>query len=148
MNVGGVDDYVIAEPDGGAPRFFRTRWKDVLIVPLPVRLLAEPHVEALNIDVTEKNSSIEEIAHVVAYAYRSARDEQRIFLVADLDGVDRHPAEQASRDSSNVERSVSFSRDPCLHVSADLVLTVVRLSHGHDEPGDHDEQRDQRQRAP
>jgi hypothetical protein len=132
VNVGRVDHDVIAERAIGTFRLCRSRWEDTLIVPFPVRVLLKPHDRPRHVEMTQENAAVEQVAHVVAHAHRAARDEQRVLFITNLDRVDRHAAEEAAADSSDVERPANFSLDPRLNVLPHLVLAVASLRNRYD----------------
>jgi hypothetical protein len=91
-------------------------------------MLAQVHNRMLGREMTQQDSPVEDVAHVVTHVHRPARNEQRVFAVADVHRVDSHSAEQSAADATDVDLSLHLAGDPRLHVAPHLALAVLRLS--------------------
>src|SRR5205814_3553561 len=126
MNVGRIHDDEIAKASS-ILRSARTLRKNQSPVPVTILMLAQVHEWMLDVDMTEQNATIEYVASVIPYVNRPARDENRIFVIADVHRVDRHAIEKSAGDFPDVNLSSDLPVDPCLDVASDLVFPVLRL---------------------
>jgi hypothetical protein len=117
------------------------------VVPVAVLVLRDADDRTLDLETLEEDASVEEVADVVLHRDRPGGDEQRVIRVADLDRVDRHPAQHPAADRPDVHGALHLGGDPRLEEIADLVATVARARHRreHEHPDDAD--REHRQRA-
>src|SRR5439155_14116438 len=97
VNIGGVHDDEIAKASS-ILRPARPFGKNQSPVPITVLMLAQVHEWMLNREVTEQNATTEYVASVILHVDRPAHYENRIFVVADVDRVDRHAIEKSAAD--------------------------------------------------
>jgi hypothetical protein len=121
-----------------------TRREDLLVVPLPSRVLPKMHDEPVDLEKTEQRSLVDEIARVPAHRKAAQCHEQRVVRSANLGRVDRGTAERESGDPPDVELPLHLRRDEPRDVVAGEVPSELRLEHtGHN---DRDEQPEAEQR--
>ena len=109
--------------------------------PVPVAVLVLPQVDDRTggFEMTEQDSAVEQIARVVLDANRPRRDEHRVFVVADLHGVDRHTVEESATHVAEVHFALHLS----LEHGADHVAHALLAEAGvrdTDEAEDDDQQ--------
>src|SRR6266542_63588 len=131
-NVGGVDDDVVAERTPRV-RLLPSSRKDPVEIQFAGWQLEDVDHRSRDIEMTEKDALVEDVSRVVPHADSSGGEEQRVVVVADLNGVYRHAVEKTAADLSDVELSVNLAGDPRLDVPPHLALTEVRLRQRHSE---------------
>src|SRR6202521_214093 len=102
VNLRGVYDYVLSESALISLLLLDAGREDS--PPVPVAVLVLPQVDdgMLGFEVTEQNAAVEQVARVVFDPNPPQGEEQGIFGIADLDGVDRPAIEEAARHVADV----------------------------------------------
>src|ERR1700738_5205195 len=91
----------------------------------------------LSLEIAEQNSAIEKISRIVGHSNRSRCKEYRIFVVADLERVDRDAVEKAAAHLADVNFPLDLSREHRHHHSAHALLAEAGVGHADDAQDDY-----------
>ena len=79
------------------------RREDLAPVPVGVAVLLDADERPGQLERPQHDLPVDQVAHVIGHVHRPASQEGRVELVADLDRVDRHVAQQRAADGADVE---------------------------------------------
>ena len=106
-------------------------------------MLPQHDHRAREVEPAKVQAPVDEVARVVLDPDRARRHEERVLVVAQLEGIDGHAGEPVAGDAADVEPPVHAARDACLDPVAQRLLPAIGArrheSDAHDDGAEHDE---------